>query len=60
MAAPKLKISVRLPESTLKQLRKVGRDENRGLSNTVDTVLLRGLGLQPPAPDYRRPRSPAP
>jgi len=50
----KHRVSLRLPESTLKQLRTVGRDENRGLSNTVDTLLLRALGLAEPHPDYRQ------
>ena len=51
----KIRLSVRLPESTINKLAAVGAAENRGISNTIDTLLLRGLELTPPPADYRKP-----
>jgi hypothetical protein len=56
---PKIRLSVRLPQSTVDKLAAVGKEENRGLSNTVHTLLLRGLELTPPPPDWRSPPRPS-
>ena len=55
----KIRLSVRLPQPTVDKLAAVGAAENRGLSNTIDTLLLRGLELTPPPADYRQPPRPA-